>query len=799
MKARRRWPPAGVPGLLLVLGGAMALAGAPAPAGAQVAPEARIHPSIPLLDARGENVLLSGEPVSPGATCGECHDVDYITTHTLHRGPGLEILGTPAQAVSSRPLGAGGMEEAEMNCFLCHTPDPAGDARLEALRGGAVAWAPAATLANSPIVEAVGGGWRYNPAAFDDQGRVLDSLLALQGPSTRNCAQCHGIATDDMDDPVTFQGLQSGAWQTLSRGEVISPQRISESGVNLEGKVGLARSWDIHAERLMECAHCHFSENNPIYRKESAQTQPQGLIFDSRRMPLGAYLQRPSHNFAGQSATTNGTGTRVSETLSCRSCHDPEPTHRWLPYAKRHTDALSCEVCHTPALYSVAVESVDWSRIDGEGNPKVTWRGCSAGCETAATDLVRGVEPTLLQRRDPDGRTRLAPYNLVTSWYWVGGPEAEPVEMERVREASAGTQEVEEIRRRLEGMGLDQPRLKGEIRPYSIHHSVAGGEWATRECSTCHDEDSRLSRSMVLAASPPTGELPVLEAGSGAGWAGTLRLREDGALVYDPAPASAGFYVLGHDFVWWSNLLGILAVVGTLLGVAIHGTLRWLAARGGGPGSGTQGPPVYMYTAYERAWHWLQALAILLLLVTGIEIHVTRVGILDFALAVRIHNVVGFIVLANALFAAFYHLASGEIRHYLPRPEGFFNAAITQAGFYLRGIFQGEDHPFEKTPHRKLNPLQQITYLGILNVLLPLQVVTGVLIWGAQQWPAVDGMLGGLAFLAPLHAFGAWMFAAFLIMHIYLTTTGSTPLSNIQAMVVGWEGGEAVPGKVESP
>ena len=106
----------------------------------------------------------------------------------------------------------------------------------------------------------------------------------------------------------------------------------------------------------------------------------------------------------------------------------------------------------------------------------------------------------------------------------------------------------------------------------------------------------------------------------------------------------------------------------------------------------------------------------------------------------------------------------------------------------MSGIFRGDAHPFEKTPHRKLNPLQQITYLGILNVLLPLQVVTGVLIWGAQRWPVVDGWLGGLAFLAPLHAFGAWMFAAFLLMHMYLTTTGSTPLANIQAMVVGWEG-----------
>ena len=33
---------------------------------------------------------------------------------------------------------------------------------------------------------------------------------------------------------------------------------------------------------------------------------------------------------------------------------------------------------------------------------------------------------------------------------------------------------------------------------------------------------------------------------------------------------------------------------------------------------------------------------------------------------------------------------------------------------------RGEPHPFEKQPGKRLNPLQQVTYLAILNVLLPL-------------------------------------------------------------------------------
>ncbi len=763
------------------------------PAGGQMPPEARIHPAIPLLDSVGGNVLRTGRPVSLRVTCGDCHDVAYITAHGIHAGPGLEADGTPAQMVSSRPRQVP-EPAAEMNCLLCHTPTPDDAARLEALSRGLAAWAPTATLAGTPIVRAEDGRWRWNPLAFDREGTVMGSLLALQRPGIENCGLCHGRAGSGTDEPLVFRGLGPGDMKTLSTGEVISPQRISDSGVNVAGKDSLHRPWDLHAERLLDCTNCHASQNNPAYRREAPENQPRGLIFDSRRMPLGAYLQRPSHNFMGQ--TESPAETRLPRRLDCVSCHDPAPTHQWLPYAERHMNALACEVCHVPALYAPAVESVDWTRLDEAGSPAVTFRGCEAGCEVGSADMVYGVEPALLARAEADGRIRLAPYNLVTSWYWVSAG-GEPVDLETVRVASTGTT-MEGVADRLRRLGVADPEIRGDIRAYAIHHGVAAGEWSIRDCRSCHDAESRLTRPVVLGDAAPAGVVPVPEGDGEAELAGAVVIDDEGRPVYEPRTASIGYYILGHDVVWWANVLGILAVVGTFLGVVVHAALRWLAVRSGARVEVVEGPEVYMYSAYERIWHWLQAAAILLLLMTGLEIHVTSPGLLDFALAVRLHNILGFIVLANALFAAFYHLASGEIRQYVPQPRGFFGQAITQARYYLSGIFRGEPHPFEKTPGRKLNPLQQVTYLAILNVLLPWQVVTGVLIWGLQRWPAVDGLVGGLTVLAPLHAFGAWMFAAFLLMHVYLTTTGPTPLANIQAMVFGWEALETGPEKKEA-
>jgi thiosulfate reductase cytochrome b subunit len=205
----------------------------------------------------------------------------------------------------------------------------------------------------------------------------------------------------------------------------------------------------------------------------------------------------------------------------------------------------------------------------------------------------------------------------------------------------------------------------------------------------------------------------------------------------------------------------------------------------------------HLYSPYERIWHWTQAVGIVALIVTGRAIHYPdRFGVIDFHTAVLAHNVLGFLLIANAFLGLFYYVASGTIRHYLPEPRDFISLSVRQAAYYVRGMFRGEAHPLEKSPHQRLNPLQQIAYLIILNVLLPLQVVTGLLMWGAQHWPGAVEAVGGLAIPAMIHTLGAWLFAAFIIMHVYLTTTGRTPWSNLKAMILGYEDIEVTPAAV---
>jgi thiosulfate reductase cytochrome b subunit len=267
---------------------------------------------------------------------------------------------------------------------------------------------------------------------------------------------------------------------------------------------------------------------------------------------------------------------------------------------------------------------------------------------------------------------------------------------------------------------------------------------------------------------------------------------EDGQLYFKPD--NRHLYVLGHNRVPLVDWLGALLFLGTLIGVLGHASLRYLAARRQMPPTNGALKKVYMYSVYERQWHWLQTAVIFILLFTGLIIHQPEMfGIFSFRFVVQVHNLMAVILLVNAALAAFYHLASGEIRQYLPQPRGFFNDAFAQALYYLRGIFRNEPHPFEKTPERKLNPLQQVTYLMLLNVLLPLQVITGALMWGAQRWTETAEALGGLPFLAPFHTLIAWLLATFIVGHVYLTTTGNTPLANLKSMMLGWDDVESHP------
>jgi thiosulfate reductase cytochrome b subunit len=706
----------------------------------------------------------------------------------------------------------------EMNCLLCHSANPNNEARIAEIQSGKFGDATTATLLGSGIVVKSADGWSYNREAFDDNGELKQDYVRIQDPTNDNCAQCHGEVHTDREDPLTLAACDTTQFQTATTGQVISSQRISESGLNLEDKNNLSRSWDIHAERALKCTDCHYALNNPVHYQEAVEDNPEHLVYDPRRLEIGEYLQNPDHNFArGQSAQFTVAPEYKGTMRRCDSCHEAQKTHAdWLPYAERHMEVVACETCHIPQMYAPAIQSYDWTVLKADGAPLSACRGIEG--QDTVTDLVTGFKPVLMQRTNIDGDTLLAPYNLITSWFWIyddANGNTRPVRMTDLEAAyfengsyapeisaafdANGDGNLDEselkldtdakqavIESRLGALGLANPRIYGQVQPYSINHNVTRGDEVTSDCRLCHNDQSMITAPIQMASYLPGSVVPEFVKDTNVASTGEIS-NQDGALYYQPATEKDGVYIFGHNRVAWVDWIGALFFMGVLLGVSVHAAMRYISAlrhpKAHGPVE-----EIYMYDVYERFWHWLQTITIVLLLFTGLIIHRPDIfGAFSFPYVVVVHNVLAAILVINAALSLFWHLVSGEIRQFIPRPYGFFDNAIVQAKYYLQGIFKGNEHPFEKTKSKKLNPLQQVTYFGLLNVLLPLQIITGALMWGVQQWTQAASLLGGLPFLAPFHSLVAWLFASFIVAHVYLTTTGVTVFDDIRAMVTGWE------------
>jgi len=700
----------------------------------------------------------------------------------------------------------------EMNCFLCHIAEPDNEARMATLQAGQFGWANTATLLGSGLVEKTAAGWLWDAAAFGDDGALLPENVLVQSATSNNCGQCHG-AVHLENDPLICADIKASDWSSMRTGQIYSGQRLSDSGMNMAGKEGLILPWDIHAERNLKCTDCHFSLNNPAYQQESELTRPEYLTYDPRRQPLGDYLYRPNHDFAKGDTAQHPLAPELSNSMrQCAECHDSAETHAWLPYAETHMNAVACESCHIPKMYTAALESNDWTVLTLAGVAPSTHRGVEGECGNPR-DLMIGYHPILLPQTDADGAARLSPFNLITTWYWVQGDPPRPVRLEDLRavyldgdgyqadvlaafDANKDGQldetelrldndfKIELIRRRLQGLGLQNLQIRGEVLPYNISHNVVSGQWATKECDACHSDESRIAQSLPLAPYTPGGVTPTFAGNSGISLSGDFSTSGDGSLHYAPNIPAENLYLPGHNRLAWVDIVGWLAFLGVFAGILGHGGYRlYLSAKN--PPSAHELKSVYMYSFYERLWHWTQAIVIILLMATGIVIHrPDQFGAIDFGLVVPVHNILAIVLVINAAFSLFYHFVSGEIKQYLPRPAGFFSQGLLQIEFYLRGIFRGDPHPFAKTPERKLNPLQQVTYFAILNLLLPAQILTGLLMFGVSLWP---DLAVHLPYLAPIHTLVAWFFVSFLVLHIYLTTTGPTLTADLRGMITGWD------------
>ena len=201
---------------------------------------------------------------------------------------------------------------------------------------------------------------------------------------------------------------------------------------------------------------------------------------------------------------------------------------------------------------------------------------------------------------------------------------------------------------------------------------------------------------------------------------------------------------------------------------------------------------VIIFKRFERFWHWSQAALIIVLLMSGFEIHGTYKW-LGFENAVTLHRAVAWSLVTLWVFAIFWHLTTGEWKQYIPT----LKKVDAMIKYYLLGIFIHAPHPFRQTMLKKHNPLQRLAYLFLWLVVSPMIWATGWVYlfyakwsdWGLDQYLSLENV-------AFFHTVGAFMMLTFLIAHVYLITTGKTAWSHMRTMITGCE--EICPDEEES-
>lgn len=198
---------------------------------------------------------------------------------------------------------------------------------------------------------------------------------------------------------------------------------------------------------------------------------------------------------------------------------------------------------------------------------------------------------------------------------------------------------------------------------------------------------------------------------------------------------------------------------------------------------------IYLNPTTVRVWHWIHAIGITTLCITGAQIrfpeYVSLFG--DYRTAVLVHDFTGIFVCLDWLLWFFYYVFIDKslIKLYVPNMYDLKTGIIKQMLFYGFNYFRGKPNPHHCTPENKFNPMQKGAYLMIMLTLVPIILLSGLLLLLiTPKWMV---FLGGVKIVIGLHFLVACCFAAFLFVHMYLATLGHTFWAHIITMITGWE------------
>ncbi len=163
-----------------------------------------------------------------------------------------------------------------------------------------------------------------------------------------------------------------------------------------------------------------------------------------------------------------------------------------------------------------------------------------------------------------------------------------------------------------------------------------------------------------------------------------------------------------------------------------------------------------------------------------------QLELMNFNLAVNLHNIAGIMVTVNYLVFFFGNMLTSNKKFYRLKLKGLIKRLTLQVMYYTSGLFKNEKAPFPLSEKRKFNPMQKVSYLVVMYLFVPGLIITGLALLFPETIIENVYSISGIFLTAILHASLGFFVSIFLIVHLYVASIGKHPLNNFKSIINGY-------------
>lgn len=176
-----------------------------------------------------------------------------------------------------------------------------------------------------------------------------------------------------------------------------------------------------------------------------------------------------------------------------------------------------------------------------------------------------------------------------------------------------------------------------------------------------------------------------------------------------------------------------------------------------------------IHPVWLRITHWVNALAVLLLVTSGWRIY-NASPIFDFYIpsqltlggwlggALQWHFFAMWLLLVNGISYLVINIFSGRLRHQ------FFPLSLRQ---FMRDLAAALKGKLAHADPRKYNTVQRAAYLFVMLDIV-LIVLSGLVLWKSVQFPLLRELLGGYEAARRVHFFAMSALVGFVVVHLVM-------------------------------